>query len=172
MKKTAAAAVLTAALFSTGVNAGAVELERLTPEEAPVEQCIASGKGVFWTLQRRQISRRGQTMLDGVIVASEESGLQLKVIQRRDGDHRVAVGPDGKPGRPVAELEKHVKEMRREQMIPYRLDMGKEIVAVYAPHGAQLKASPRKGGALIDLEIKEDVRKHREPIEPFAPMAR
>ena len=133
-----------------------VKLERLSPDQAPVEQRIASGQGLFWILERRAISHRGQTMLDGVIIVSKESGLKLKAVRRADGDQQGILGREGNPGKPVAELSPLVKDMKREVMIPYRLDLGTEIAAVYVPHGAVLRASSRARGVMIELEIRED----------------
>ncbi len=160
-------------LFLSGTaHAGRVDLDKLKPEEAPVEQRIAAGQGVFWTLSRRGLSYRGQTMLDGVIIAPEEAELRLKVIQRDNGDHRVLLGAKGTAGQPVSALEPLVKDMGREKMVPYRLDMGKEIVAVYVPHGAVLTAREEKEGTLIDMEIPQEKREKKHSIEPFSQMGR
>ncbi|MCM8794875.1 MAG: hypothetical protein NC819_03635 [Candidatus Omnitrophica bacterium] len=146
-----------------------VEVERLQPDEAPIEQRIASGQGVFWTLERRSISSKGQTLLDGVIVAAEEAQLRVRPIRRQNGDHRVSLGPEGEEGLGIAALQPLVKEMEREKMIPYRLDLGKEIVAVYIPYGADLKVSEKGKEIFINLEIPEDKRKgekwNRPPLD-------
>ena len=143
-------------LIAANPAEAAVKLERIPAEQAPVEERIASGQGVFWTLDRRAIAHRGQTLLDGVIIVSPESGLKLKAIRRADGDQQVVLGPEGKEGAPVADLSARVKEMKREKMTPYRLDMGKEIAVVYVPHGATLRASQKPNGVMIELEIRED----------------
>jgi hypothetical protein len=148
-------------LFSAGCAHAAVKLERLPADDAPIEQRIASGQGVFWTLERREISHRGQTWLDGVIVVAPESGLKLRPIRRASGDQEVVLGREGKEGTPIAELTSRVKDMSREKMVPYRLDMGDEIAAIYAPFGAIVRASQRKTGVLIEIEIPEDKRRER-----------
>ncbi len=147
--------LLLSALSSPAAAASdSFQLQQLDSAQAPLEQRIASGQGVAWVFRRYHASSRGQTTIDGIIIAPS-SGLKLKAIQRDDGYHLVLLGESaGKPGEPISTLQKILPDARREHLVAHRLlAEGKEWAILYVPHGARLVASPRNGAALIELEL-------------------
>ena len=130
--------------------------------EVSIEEQIVLDQHVAWVLERKTLSLRGQTKIDGIIVASSKNPIKLKVIRRLDGDHRILLGENGVSGEPISALKDLLPDIQKAHLEPYHLLAGegsKELAVLYVPHGAVLEASTEPDGALIHIELPWDKEK-------------
>ena len=139
------------------------KLTRLRSRDAVIEERIAAGRDLAWVLKRDSLSFRGQTRIDGILVAEPESPLRLKAIRRRDGDHEFLLGEEGKPGESIADLQDQITDIHRMHLVPHQLVKGEMPLAVlYVPQGAWLRAFARNEAILVDLELPWEPGRFRE----------
>lgn len=110
-----------------------------------------------WVLERRSYSERGQSKLDGLIVAPAGTGLKLDPIRRLDGDQKFTLGPgEGREGEPILKFKDRIKEMKRERLIERKLlKAGQEqpVAWLYFPLGSWTQVSASGDSALIELVL-------------------
>lgn len=168
VRAAAGLAALAVVLGAAPAWAASCRLERVAKPFELLERRAKSGAGGGWLLRRRtEPSRFAAGWVDGVIVVGQGSPLRLRGIRRRDGDHRVALGGEGREPKPFSELSSALYDIRREQMAGHRLlsPEGKELALLYAPVSARLNCTDCGEEFLIELKRWED--EDREPRTPF-----